>query len=115
VGIYLPFRATACIFFGGVIKYFLDRAVTKKNPTGKGKEIVENIGLLIASGLIAGQALMGIVTSGIEALKETIKLPEISGSAWLGLLIFFILGFILIYFPYKKMIASGEHGASSGG
>ena len=112
VGMYLPFRATACIFFGGVIKYFLDRAVAKKKPTGKGKEIVENIGLLIASGLIAGQALMGIVTSGIEALKETIRLPEIEGSGWLGLLIFFVLGFILIYFPYKKMIASGEHGTS---
>jgi putative OPT family oligopeptide transporter len=114
VGMYLPFRATACIFFGGVIKYFLDRAAAKKNPTAKGKEIVENIGLLIASGLIAGQALMGIVTSGIEALKETIRLPEVLGSAWLGLLIFFILGFILIYFPYKKMIASGETGAPSG-
>ncbi len=113
VGMYLPFRATACIFFGGVIKYFLDRAVTKKKTTGKGKEIVENIGLLLASGLIAGQALMGIVTSGIEALKEKIRLPEVWGSAWLGLIIFFILGFILIYFPYKKMVAAGEYGASS--
>jgi len=113
VGMYLPFRATACIFFGGVIKYFLDRAVTKKKSTGKGKEIVENIGLLLASGLIAGQALMGIVTSGIEALKEKIRLPEVLGSAWLGLIIFFILGFILIYFPYKKMVAAGEYGASS--
>lgn len=114
VGMYLPFRATACIFFGGVIKFFLDRAVAKKKPTAKGKEIIENIGLLIASGLIAGQALMGIVTSGIEALREKIRLPEVWGTAWLGLLIFFILGFILIYFPYKKMIASGETGASSG-
>jgi len=35
------------------------------------------------------------------------------GSAWLGLIIFFILGFILIYFPYKKMIAAGEYGAPS--
>ena len=113
VGMYLPFRATACIFFGGVIKYFLDRTVSRKKPTGKGKEIIENIGLLLASGLIAGQALMGIVTSGIEALKEKIRLPEVWGSAWLGLIIFFILGFILIYFPYKKMVAAGEYSASS--
>lgn len=114
VGMYLPFRATACIFFGGVIKYFLDRSVARKKPTAKGKEIVENIGLLLASGLIAGQALMGIVTSGIEALKEKIRLPEVWGTEWLGLLIFIVLGFILIYFPYKKMIASGETGSSSG-
>ena len=114
VGMYLPFRATACIFFGGVIKYFLDRTIAKKNPTAKGKEIAGNIGLLLASGLIAGQALTGIATSGIEALKETIKLPEVWGSAWLGLVIFFILGFILIYFPYKKMVQSGEYGVPSG-
>lgn len=114
VGMYLPFRATACIFFGGVIKYFLDRMVARKKPTEKGKEIVENIGLLLASGLIAGQALMGIVTSGIEALKETIRLPEVWGSEWLGLLIFLLIGFILIYFPYKKMIAASESRPSSG-
>jgi len=109
VGMYLPFRATACIFFGGVIKYFLDRSVTKKNPTGKGREMVENIGLLLASGLIAGQALMGIITAAVKGTK--LKLPEVWNTPWLGLVIFFILGFILIYFPYKKLVSSGEIGA----
>jgi len=111
VGMYLPFRATACIFFGGVIKYFLDNKVKKKNSTPKGREIVENIGLLLASGLIAGQALMGIFTAAIEGVE--IKLPEIWNSAWLGLAIFFILGFILIYLPYKKMVEAGEYGTPS--
>jgi hypothetical protein len=97
---YLPFRATACIFFGGVLKYFLDRSVTKKKSTAKGKEIVENIGLLLASGLIAGQALMGIITAALKGTK--IKMPESLNNPWLALLIFFILGFILVYFPYKK-------------
>ncbi len=110
VGMYLPFRATACIFFGGVVKWFLDSRVNNKNPTNKGKEIVENIGLLLASGLIAGQAIMGIITAAIEGAE--ISLPEVWNSAWLGLVIFFVLGFILIYLPYKKMVASGEYGAS---
>ncbi|MFB0566585.1 MAG: OPT family oligopeptide transporter [Candidatus Aminicenantaceae bacterium] len=109
VGMYLPFRATACIFFGGVIKYFLNNMVAKKNPTRKGKEILENIGLLLASGLIAGQALMGIITAAVKGTK--LELPEVWNSAWLGLIIFFILGFILIYLPFKKMIAAGEYGA----
>lgn len=111
VGMYLPFRATACIFFGGVIKYFLNSRIKKKKPTARGKEIVENIGLLLASGLIAGQALTGIITAGLEGVK--LSLPEVRSSAWLGLIIFFILGFILIYFPYKKMVKSGEYSASS--
>jgi putative OPT family oligopeptide transporter len=106
VGMYLPFRATACIFFGGVLKYFLDKTVSKKNPTKSGKEIVENIGLLLASGLIAGQALMGIIT----AAGSRIDLPEVWNSAWLGLVIFAALGIILIYLPYKKMISAGEYG-----
>jgi len=111
VGMYLPFRATACIFFGGVLKYFIDSRVTKKNPTAKGKEIAGNIGLLIASGLIAGQAILGIITAGLTGVK--LKMPESLNNPWLGLVIFFFLGFILIYFPYKKMIESGEYGTSS--
>ncbi len=107
VGMYLPFRSTACIFFGGVLKYFIDKTSIKKKPTAKGKEIVENIGLLLASGLIAGQALTGILTAGIKALN--IKLPTSLANPLFGLAIFFILGFILIYFPYKKMIESGEY------
>ena len=63
--------------------------------------------LLLASGLIAGQALTGILTAGIKALN--IKLPTSLANPLFGLAIFFILGFILIYFPYKKMIESGEY------
>ena len=115
VGMYLPFRATSCIFLGGVIKYFLDRSIKKKKATAKGKEIVENIGLLLASGLIAGQALMGIVTAAAKGISERIafSMPKVWNSAWLGLVIFFVLGFILIYLPYKKMVASGEYGATT--
>lgn len=107
VGMYLPFRATSCLFFGGVIKYFLNSRANKKNPTAKGKETLESIGLLLASGLIAGQAILGIITAALKGAKVT--MPKSLNNPWLALIIFFILGFILIYFPYKKMIDSGEH------
>jgi putative OPT family oligopeptide transporter len=111
VGMYLPFRATACIFFGGVVKYVLDNMVSKKKANLKGKEIVENIGLLLASGLIAGQALIAIIT----AAGSKIKMPQVWGSAWLGLVIFAALAFILIYYPYKKMVEAGEYGEKTAG
>lgn len=111
VGMYLPFRATACIFFGGVMKYFLDSRVKRKNPTAKGKGIVGNIGLLLASGLIAGQAILGIITAALKGVN--VHMPESLNNPWLGLVIFFLLGFILMYFPYKKLIASGEFEESS--
>ncbi len=110
VGMYLPFRATACIFFGGALKWYLDSRAKKKGVTPKGREILENTGLLLASGLIAGQALLGIITAALKGAKMT--LPESLNNPWLALLIFFVLGFILILIPYKKMIESGEFGKS---
>jgi len=111
VGMYLPFRSTACIFFGGVLKYFVQSLTNKKKPREKGKEIVENIGLLLASGLIAGQALMGIITAALKGAN--VNLPESLSEPWLGLIIFAVLGFILIYYPYKKLVESGEYGTES--
>jgi putative OPT family oligopeptide transporter len=108
VGMYLPLRSTACIFFGGVLKYVLGNLSGKKKPNPKGKEIIENIGLLLASGLIAGQALMGIITAAIKGAN--IHLPESLANPWLALIIFAGLGFILIYYPYKNLIESGEYG-----
>lgn len=110
VGMYLPLRSTACIFFGGVLKHVLDNLTGKKRPNPKGKEIIENIGLLLASGLIAGQALMGIITAGLKGAN--IRLPESLASPWLALIIFAVLAFILIYYPYKNLIKSGEYGKS---
>ena len=112
VGMYLPFRATACIFFGGVIKWYLDSRASKKGVTPKGRETVENIGLLLASGLIAGQAIMGIITAGLKGanleLPQFLLIPWLA--PWLAIGVFLMLGFILIYFPYKKMVVSGEYG-----
>ncbi len=108
VGMYLPFRATACIFFGGVLKYILDKKTSNKNPSKKAKEIVENIGLLVASGLIAGQAMMGIFTAALKGAN--VKMPVVWSSGWLGLIVFFALGYVLMYLPYKKMIKSEESG-----
>lgn len=108
VGMYLPLRSTACIFFGGVLKYVLGNLSGKKKPNPKGKEIIENIGLLLASGLIAGQALMGIITAAIKGAN--IHLPESFANPWLALIIFAGLAFILIYYPYKNLIKSGEYG-----
>ena len=57
VGIYLPFELDASIFVGGILAYLLDKA-TKQSSN---KERSGNAGLLLASGLITGEALMGIL------------------------------------------------------
>lgn len=57
VGLYLPFELDSAIMVGGVLAYMLDRS-TKSSAH---KERAANSGLLIASGLITGEALMGIL------------------------------------------------------
>ena len=110
VGMYLPFHSTACIFFGGVVKAVVNMVAKKKNPSTHKKSILENTGLLIASGLVAGEALTGVITAGLKAAK--VELPELlgldDGNPWLGLVVFAVLAFTLIYYPYKAMIQSED-------
>lgn len=70
VGIYLPFQLSVPIFFGGIIAWITQRilkkrmaAVSPEDQEGleaEGKE-AGNRGLLFASGLITGEALIGIL------------------------------------------------------
>ena len=65
VGMYLPFGTTSAIFVGGVIRWFADTAAQKRGLNEAQMARFGNVGVLVASGLIAGEALMGLVTSGL--------------------------------------------------
>ena len=71
IGIYLPFELSVPIFAGGLIRW----AVEKRHaaaPTGPNDPaaLTANSGLLFASGLITGEALMGVLLAiPIAALK----------------------------------------------
>ncbi len=61
VGMYLPVNTTFAIFLGGMIRWVTNSMIVRKgfNPAQHAR--VENVGILTASGLIAGEALMGLV------------------------------------------------------
>jgi putative OPT family oligopeptide transporter len=70
VGIYLPFELSTPIFVGGIITWFAQRVLKKHvtNASPEAREEIEkggkeagNRGLLFASGLITGEALIGIL------------------------------------------------------
>jgi putative OPT family oligopeptide transporter len=65
VGMYLPFGTTSAIFVGGMIRWLADTVAEKKGLNQAQMARFGNVGVLIASGLIAGEALMGLVTSGM--------------------------------------------------
>jgi putative OPT family oligopeptide transporter len=99
VGMYLPLYTTSAIFIGGIIKWIADSLMQKQKLN---KEKFENTGILIASGLIAGQALMGIIIAATVVIGGgRAILPQIiaGGNPWLALVIFALLAYIMIYTP----------------
>jgi hypothetical protein len=70
VGMYLPFGLSTPILLGGLIAYFIE----KQNRTASNPEISLQNGILVSSGLIAGESLMGIILAfiagaGIKSLN----------------------------------------------
>lgn len=61
VGMYLPFPTTCAIFTGGIVRWLTDSRSKKAGHNEAQRTRVENVGILIASGLIAGEALTGLL------------------------------------------------------
>ncbi|MDR1593599.1 MAG: oligopeptide transporter, OPT family [Prevotellaceae bacterium] len=104
VGMYLPFGTVCAIFVGGLIKGILDLYTARRNYNEKQLAKVENTGVLMASGLIAGEALMGLIIAIFAVFNIFFKdmLPIESPSYLIGLLIVFAVGYFLITIPLRK-------------
>lgn len=97
VGLYLPMELDTSIFIGGVIAWMADRYMNKRSSgstdakhTGA-KEVGSRYGLLLASGLITGEAIMGILIAiGIVSVgsAEVFRLADAPpGGSFPGLLL----------------------------
>jgi len=110
VGMYLPLGTTFAIFVGGVIRGIVDRVGKKRGHNDAQKARVENAGILAASGLIAGEALMGLVIAAVVFIKDRMGqapefwvLPGFNDIApWLAILFFAVLASYLIRVPLRK-------------
>jgi putative OPT family oligopeptide transporter len=60
IGIYLPLELSTPIFAGGLLAWFAERALTRSWSDGI-PERIRHQGLLFAAGLIAGEALVGVM------------------------------------------------------
>ena len=95
VGLYLPFELDSSIFIGGLIAWLLEKGYQKaQNSTSVDQ--AKNAGLLMASGLITGEALIGILIAVLTAVQWNFSISDDPlGGSLIGLL---ILTIILIYF-----------------
>jgi putative OPT family oligopeptide transporter len=96
VGMYLPLGTTFAIFVGGVVRWITDRLRDRRGFNDAQKARVDNAGVLTASGLIAGEALCGLVIAGLVGSGRNVSLFKWTPSLWLALaaLAILIIGMI---------------------
>lgn len=110
VGMYLPLETTFAIFIGGLIRGYVDKRAAKRGYNDAQKARVENAGILSASGLIAGEALMGLFIATVVFIRDqTSGTPEFwsismfeSVASWLAIPVFLILIAYLVKIPLSK-------------
>ncbi len=106
VGMYLPFSTVSAIFAGGLLKWACDRLTVQEQ-----RDVVENRGVLVASGLIAGEAIVGILLpvlflSGIPSLTHLLTgADELTVytryGAYLSVAAFALIAYALVMVPRR--------------
>lgn len=99
VGMYLPLETTFAIFVGGLIKWLMETVRDRGTFNEAQRARIENASVLCASGLIAGEALMGLVKAGFSFAEKPISAlfsffdnpPVLMGVAVLAVLVFYMV------------------------
>ena len=105
IGIYLPMSATFAVVVGAVLSYWYDRRIRHApNP-----ERAERLGTLVASGLIVGESLWGVINAGLivgfsNDAPIALVPAEFTPAPWLG-----VLGFVgIIAWLYWWMLSKSK-------
>jgi putative OPT family oligopeptide transporter len=122
IGIYLPFTLSVPIFIGGGIRHMTDTVLKKKFGSAEEEELSDwelaikqtgitpkdkaiRTGLLFTAGLVAGEALTGVVVAVLIVLGIQLAIFE-TAPLWPGLLFFAYIGILLAYIPIREIISN---------
>ncbi len=101
VGMYLPLETTFAIFIGGLIKGGVEKFNESRKHNEAQRARVENTGVLLAAGLIAGEALIGLFFAGFAFFEVRLFSIFETPSFIVSLLVFAFIAWILIRIPIK--------------
>jgi uncharacterized oligopeptide transporter (OPT) family protein len=107
VGMYLPIDTSFAIFAGGLIKGVLEKVMEKRKLEQATREKVENVGVLLSSGLIAGEALLGLLFAGLAFGEIRLLHVFTSPSYLLSLLCILVIGALLVIVPVRSLNRTG--------
>src|SRR5437870_13864675 len=78
LGIYLPTQSTLMIVVGAIVGWFFDQ---RANGTPK-PEATKQLGVLLASGLIVGESIIGVVLSALVVFSGKHFPLSVAGAAY---------------------------------
>jgi putative OPT family oligopeptide transporter len=102
VGMYLPFPTTFAIFVGGILRWVTDQLSERAGNNEAQRIRVESVGILAASGLIAGEALTGLVFAWFKYKDIPVRAFFADPSYLLGFAVLLALSFIMVRLPLAK-------------
>jgi putative OPT family oligopeptide transporter len=119
IGIYLPFTLSTPIFCGGIIRYLTNKKIEKvygldkekdvnewelaiKKTEVKPKEKIIRTGLLFTAGLIAGEALTGVIVAFIIITGLNIILFDFPPLIP-GFLLWLFIAILVFYIPLREV------------
>ena len=105
VGMYLPLGTTFAIFIGGLVRWATDKFRDRAGYNDAQKARVDNAGVLTASGLIAGEALCGLVVAAIVGSRGRMFVL-VEKAPWVTAIIALI---VLIVVMIKVPLANAGH------
>jgi len=102
IGMYLPIGTTFAIFIGGMVRWVSDAMARQRGYNEAQRARVESVGVLAASGMIAGEALMGLVIAWFN--YKDIKVPQMMAnpSYMVGLVALAVLALVLVQVPLRN-------------
>ncbi len=107
IGFYLPLTTVLAIVCGGILRWLIEKKY--KNVEESFKENQINNGVIIASGLIAGEAIVGLIVAIVALIIGDIDkitsfgMQFISSDIVNSMLLGFIILFLFLLFVYKMM------------
>jgi putative OPT family oligopeptide transporter len=101
VGMYLPFETTFAIFIGGLFRSVGDLLAKRRGFNAAQTARAENAGVLTASGLIAGEAILGLVWAALQFAPAWTRPQIFKDPSYLvgGMIVMVALAALMILLP----------------
>ncbi len=119
IGIYLPFTLSTPIFCGGIVRHLTNQFIKRKYGSAEDKEISDwelaikqkdvkpkekiiRTGLLLTAGLIAGEALMGVIVAFLIILGLSFAVFDFA-PVFPSIVIWLFIAVLLAYIPLREI------------